>query len=372
MTIPRRHPTASLASWKSSVEADVVVAGENPADEPAAVEAADELAADQPVAMEHVSGDSAWTGPVDAVWKKEVSFSRKQVPPGEPVPDEPAPDEPVPAKPAAVTGPEPVDETVWKKEVSFNRKPADVEPVLAEESVVPEAPFVPEEFLVATEPVAAEEPVVPDEFVVATEPVAAEGPVAEDPVVTAEPLAFPEPLAAEEPVTTDPEPWNAPGVLPPLPVDDVVAEAPDANLSAPETEVHPPVPAAELRSLPDEKTKVPFWKKEIAFGGKKRGQTPKPQKEQKERKQKTPKAERAPKTKEPKQLKERKQKVPKVKAGTRREGSKADHRPEDRCFPAGSSARLEQRQRRAAAGRARASGVRHRRRWRATRPRRPR
>jgi type IV pilus assembly protein PilM len=92
-------------------------------------------------------------------------------------------------------------------------------------------------------------------------------------------------------------------------------EAPTAivPVPAPSVDVHPPVAAADLPPLADDGAKVPFWKKELSVGGKKRD------KHVKERKQKAPKvkAERAPKTKEPKQPKEpkqRKQKTPKVKA----------------------------------------------------------
>ena len=287
---------------------------------------------DEPVAAEHVPGTVPGASPDEPVWKKEVSFSRKASQdepvaeayvPAEDVPGtvpEPGPDEtvwktevsfsrkdadedviaeqPVPTEdvPGTVPGSGP-DETVWKKEVSFERKPADAEPALAQE------PMTDEDTVAADEPGVAEESVVVDDPFVFEEPV-----VAEEPLVAEEP-AFPELVALEQPFTADPEPWNAPPALPPLPV---VVEAAALNVPAPEEAVVPPLPAAELPLIPEvtETAKVPFWKKEISLGGKK--SDPKP-KEKKERKPKASKEERAAKTKEPKQPKERKQKVPKVK-----------------------------------------------------------
>jgi type IV pilus assembly protein PilM len=338
------------------------------------------------------------------VWKKEVSFSRKASQ-DDPVAEEHVPTEDVPG---TVPGPGP-DETVWKKEVSFNRTPAESEPAVAEEPVqaeepaVVEEPVVAEETFVADEPVVLEEPVVAndvaaEELVAVDEPVVFEEPVvAEESVVVDEPVVFEEPVVVEsvvdepvvdEPVvpelvaheelfTSDPEPWNAPPALPPLPL---VGEAPALSVPAPEAVAPPPVPVAELPPIPEETPKVPFWKKEISLGGKKGDPKPKPQKEKKgrkrkgseatpavdeaptvsvpapedvvhppvpaaelpplpdetakvpfwkkeiggkksdrkpkEKKERKPKAskERAAQTKEPKQPKERKQKVPKVKA----------------------------------------------------------
>jgi type IV pilus assembly protein PilM len=233
-----------------------------------------------------------------SIWKKEISFGRKGKKADPPATEMP---EPVAAEPEPVADisshvpvpdPEPgpaetePEELVWKKEVSFSRK------------IVPEAPQddSPEEIVaegpVAEEPVAeesvAEEPVA--EKPVAEEPVA-EKPVVEEPVVE-EPVV--EEPAAKEPVAAEPvatETWSAKPSLPPEPVYDAATAAAAAV-------VHPPVPAAELPPLPEEK--VPFWKKEISFGGKG---------------DKAPKAERPPKRpKEAKQPKERKQKQPKIKA----------------------------------------------------------
>jgi type IV pilus assembly protein PilM len=100
----------------------------------------------------------------------------------------------------------------------------------------------------------------------------------------AEEPVFPELVALEQPFTVDPEPWNAPPALPPLPV---VHEAAALDAPAPEPVV-PPLPAAELPLIPEvtETAKVPFWKKEISLGGKKGDPKPKSQKEKKGRKRK--------------------------------------------------------------------------------------
>ena len=128
---------------------------------------------------------------------------------------------------------------MWKKEVSFERKPADAEPALAQEpmtsedTVAADEPVVPEESVVVDEPFVFEEPVVAEESVVADEPV-----VAYEPLAAEEPV-FPELVALEQPFTVDPEPWNAPPALPPLPV---VAEAAALDVPAPEEAVVPPLP----------------------------------------------------------------------------------------------------------------------------------
>lgn len=329
---------------------------------------------DEPVAAEHVPGTVPGTGPDEPVWKKEVSFSRKASQ------DEPVAEEHVSAEDVPGTVPEPgPDETVWKKEVSFERKPADTEPAVAQEPMTSEATFVADEPVVAEESVVADEPFVFDEPVVAEESVVVDEPVVAYEPAVADGSVFPELVALEQPFTVDPEPWNAPPALPPLPV---VDEAVALDVPAPEEAVVPPVPAAELPLIPEvtETPKVPFWKKEISLGGKKGDSKPKPQKEKKgrkrkgseeapavieaatvsvpapeavhppvpeaglrplpdetekvpfwkkeiggkkgdkkpkekkERKPKASKEERAAKTKEPKQPKERKQKAPKVKA----------------------------------------------------------
>ena len=246
---------------------------------------ADPVVADEAVPPEDLSD----AGPEPAaeeeeVWKKEVSFSRK--PEAEPVAEEPVAEEPV-ATPEDLpdAGLEPAaEEEVWKKEVSFSRKP-EAEPVAQQPSDDP--------------PVGEGEPIAAEQAV-AEERIAVEEEVAEEPVAT-------ETLASLE---VEAEPWNAPPSLPPAPI----AEASTAivPVPTPSVDVHAPVAAADLPPLADDAAKVPFWKKELSLGGKKRD------KPVKERKQKAPKvkAERARKTKEPKQPKEpreRKQKSPKVK-----------------------------------------------------------
>ncbi len=224
------------------------------------------------------SEDESTPAEPTSIWKKEISFGRK----GKKA-DPPATKA---AKPVAETSshvpvpePEPSppeiepEEQVWKKEVSFSRK---VEP----EAPQDDSPAEP----VAEEP-SAEEPV-------AEEPVAEE-PVAEEPA--AEEAVAAEPVA-ERPAAT--KTWSAKPSLPPEPVN----EAPTAAAAS---VVHPPVPAAELPPLAEQK--VPFWKKDISFGGKKGDKAP-----QAERAPKQPKEAKQPK--KAKQPKERKQKQPKIKA----------------------------------------------------------
>jgi type IV pilus assembly protein PilM len=216
-----------------------------------------------------------------SIWKKEISFGRKPKQDQEPADavEETAAAEPTADEPeAAIADPSPVvgsdpetgpEETVWKKEVSFGRR---------------------------VQPEAAAEAATADETPVAEETVAQE-PVAEVPVAAERVM--------EEPVNPEPEP----AVEVPRMVADLVAEAapPIAPVVEIPAAVHPPVPAAELPPLEDEK--VPFWKKDISLGGKKR--------------EKTPKAERP--TKEPKQPnepKERKPRAPKLKADRGSKGSK--------------------------------------------------
>jgi type IV pilus assembly protein PilM len=71
-----------------------------------------------------------------------------------------------------------------------------------------------------------------------------------------------------------------------------VETAPPVALAVPPPApgVHPPVPAAELDEAVESPPKVPFWKRELSFGGKSKGE-PKP------KQPKQPKAEKAPKAK---------------------------------------------------------------------------
>jgi type IV pilus assembly protein PilM len=72
------------------------------------------------------------------------------------------------------------------------------------------------------------------------------------------------------------------------------AETPSPTLAPavpePPPGVHPPVPAAELEEPSEAVEKVPFWKRELSFGGKSKGE-PKP-KQAKQPKQKAPKQKR--------------------------------------------------------------------------------
>jgi type IV pilus assembly protein PilM len=234
-----------------------------------------------------------------SVWKKELSFGRKKEPKQPKAPKQKA------EKPAKAEG---ESASVWKKELSFGRKKAPKAPesVVAEEATVVAEP----------EPVAAPEPElelgpVPDAIAHVLAPVSPE-PAAVEPDY--EFLApEPEPVAA---VAPDPEPvapveaWEAAPAVPPAPepATPVVLhleptpepEPIPAEVSAAPVVVHPPVPEAELPPVASEK--VPFWKKDLSFGGGK----PKQPKEKKPKAEKTPKAEKA--TKEPK---EKKAKAPK-------------------------------------------------------------
>jgi type IV pilus assembly protein PilM len=300
----------------------------------------DESIIQEAVAEEAAVDEAVAAGPevAEETWTKEVSFRARISSHDQPVEAEPVVADAT-AAPGDISDPDPEPEPeVWKKEVSFSRTPA-VEPVAAQSAE--EAPD-------------AEEESAADDRAVAEEPVAVEERVAEEPGV-AEKLAR---------IEAEAEPWDAPPSLPPAPV----AEAPTAIVPepVPSVDVHPPVAAADLPTLSDDAPKVPFWKKELSFGGKKRdkpdeaptavipvptpsidvhppvaaadlpplpGEAPevpfwkkdlslggkKRDNPVKVRKQKASKvkAERAPKTKEPKQPKEakqHKQKSPKVKA----------------------------------------------------------
>ncbi|HLB18658.1 MAG TPA: type IV pilus assembly protein PilM [Gaiellaceae bacterium] len=351
---------------------------------------ADTPVTSEPVAEETVSEEPSAKEPEVAegpVWKKEVSFgpkmsfgretsSREQPVEAEPVHVEAT----APHEDLSDSEPEPADEAeVWKKEVSFRRKPEAAEQAAAEQLEEP-VPAPDDLSDAAPEPV-AEEKVWKKEVSFnrkpGVEPVldkpADDPPVAEEEPVTAEPVVAEEAVAVEEHVVEEPgvetmasaveaEPWNAPPSLPPAPVAEAPIEIVPA--STPSADVDAPVTVAELPSVVADAPKVPFWKKELSLGGKKKrdrseeapteivlaptpsvdihspvaaadlpsllADTPKvpfwkkelgkkgdkTDKVVKDRKEKSPKvkAERAPKNKEPKQPKERKQKATKVKA----------------------------------------------------------
>ena len=199
------------------------------------------------------------TAPEEQVWTRAVSFGRKREEESEPA--------------AEVTEPEPVVEA-----------PAPVEPVADEAEVVVDGSGG----VQGSEPETGPEETVPAEQVWTKA-------VSFSPSGESEPEPAPVVDATEAPTET----WSAaPALSPeraPVPQPEPVA-------------VHPPVPASELP--PDPEQKVPFWKKDISFGGGKK-------------REKAPKALRAAKQpKQPKQPRERKQKQPKVKAPRGHKGAK--------------------------------------------------
>jgi type IV pilus assembly protein PilM len=286
---------------------------------------------------------AAEPSPDQTVWKKEVSFSRKPAPAPEvtaeaealaPPDPEPVPAEPVSAGPVAVPDPEPnPEETVWKKEVSFSRKPEPAPEVTAEaEAAAPPDPEpVPAE-PVSTGPVAVPDPGPGPEETVWTKEVS----FSRKPEPEEVPAPAPAPAAAAEP---QPEPPPQPEV-PPAAVEPVVtvdedtarrasllasfSRPPGAEpppVEAPTVEVAPapapvaeaaPAPVAEVPAPKVEQKNVPFWKKDISFGGKKK--EPKEPKAPKQPKQKKEKAPKEPRVKEPK--------APKVKAEKGSKGAK--------------------------------------------------
>ena len=278
-----------------------------------------------------------------SIWKKEVSFGRKKKNAPEPkadepvVEDEPAVELPVAERLAAYGVPEVVvdesddvqgsdrepgpaetsaEEPVWTKEVSFSRA---VEPEVEVVTAASESADVQGS---DREPgpaeTSAEEPMWTKEIsfsrAVEPEPLEEQPPVEAEAVV--EPLAeIEQPEPAAEPEVEDvasvaseapTESWSATPSLPPepaVPVSEVPVHVP---VPAPQPGVHAPVTAAELPPLAGEEKKVPFWKKDLSFGGGK----------------KAPKAERAPKEPKEQKPKERKQKAPKVKAERGSKGAK--------------------------------------------------
>jgi type IV pilus assembly protein PilM len=267
---------------------------------------------EEPVAVEPEESE---TGLAEPMWKRAVSFA-PSVQPEQPVAEEPVAEVEEEAEPVA-TEAEPVaaeaspDETVWTKEVSFSRASESEQPVAEE-------PVAEEQVAVQAEPVADASGEVqgsdpetgpaeasPDEtvwtkevsFSRASEP---EQPVAEEPV--AEEPVVEEPVVEEPVAEVEPEPVAAEPV--------VVAEAPTETWSAtPSLPPEPELPVAV--AAPAEEKSVPFWKKDISLGGKKR--------------EKAPKAERAPKEKKEKKKREpreRKEKAPKVKAARGSKGAK--------------------------------------------------
>ena len=288
----------------------------------------------EPVQAEHVpEGPVAVPdpepGPEERVWTKEVSFSRKPTPAPEAEAEarpelEPVPTEPVSEGPVAVPDPEPgPEETVWTKEVSFSRKPTPAPE--AEAEARPELEPVPTE-PVSEGPVAVpdpeprpEETVWTQEVSFSTTPETASAP-APEPQPEAQPVAIePGPTEDEDSLRrasllasfSRPPNEEAPPVEAP-PVEARTVELPPTP--APTTVVESPAPVAEALA-PKADEKVPFWKKDISLGGRKK--EPKPPKQPKQPKQKKEKPE-----KEPKQRRVKEPKAPKVKAEKGSKGAK--------------------------------------------------
>jgi type IV pilus assembly protein PilM len=241
-----------------------------PSDRPLPVPDAETSSNEPAVASGAVEVSDTETGPKESVWKKEIKRAPKPKPAQVEV-------EAQASEPALTDTPgsDSPETSVWKKEVSFGRKPSP-------EQQAVEAETGPAE-IVASDPVVAADPV-------AAEPTAEESAVGEL-VVTEDPAAARRASLVES--------WSASPQAPPVHLDAPPLSVPDAPTAeipaaetspAPPTVVHPPVPAAELPPLKAEKV-VPFWKKDISFGGKtKEPKQPKEPKEQKERRGKQPKA----------------------------------------------------------------------------------
>src|SRR5919201_2993370 len=219
-----------------------------------------------------------------SIWKKEISFRRKSKA------------DTVPAAP----GEEP--KSVWKREISFRRKskPAATKTVASAPKAAAAAPkqsFLRKEITLGRRPkpepaeVSVEEPVreVQAEVVAPAPewPVRDSGPgegVREDREVS--PTTAPVPKQAES-WESKPEAPPAPEVppspevpsepeLPPAAEAPTVEVAPPvepavpapAPVPAPAAEVHPPVSAAELPPLPEERKEkpTPFWRRELVLG----------------------------------------------------------------------------------------------------------
>ena len=160
----------------------------------------------------------------------------------------------------------PGEQSIWKKEVSFRRKKPKAEQAPETKPDGPAADatrwWKKEVTFGRKKPAtAAAEPAPP-----------VDEPAAPPVEVTAE--AMPEAIAAVLAPTDE--------------AVEVVAPAPEPVV------VHPPVPAAELPPIADDApAKVPFWKKELSFGG--GGKTKKPKAEKKTPKEPKHKPEKAPK-----------------------------------------------------------------------------
>ena len=273
-------------------------------------------------------------------WKKEIG-GRKRPPAEAPVPESSMPAEKVP---------------FWKKEIGRKKRAAPVEAAAPEPVAL--AP-------VEHEPAPVEEPAP------RVDELPAEEVVPElDPAAAAQAAGYGWLTAGLEQETTELRSWAettlaeieaeleaeatamqpvaelAPAPVGTAPVDtapvdtapvdtvtvarDAVAVVPDPSFVAPAPApgIHPPVPASELPPLPAEtaEPKVPFWKRDLSFGGKKDAQpkaakAPKPPKAKREKKPKEPKAEKPRKaTEPPRPEKTRKAPKPKRERGAKSAG----------------------------------------------------
>ncbi len=243
-------------------------------------------AGDEPRA-DAVEGDVAADAPEEAVWTKEVSFSR--TPEAEPATVESAHETPVAEEEPVSDEPEVAEETVWKKEISLGRAASAEDEAMEAEPIVAEG-TVPTEALsyADPEPAAEEEQTWTREVsfsrAPAVEPLseepADEAPVAADESVADEQAFAEEPVAAHEQVPeelepaktvasleVEAEPWAAAPSLPPAPLPGPPTAS--ASVPTPSGEVHPPVGAVDLLLPPEDAPKVPFWKKELSLGRKK-------------------------------------------------------------------------------------------------------
>jgi len=251
----------------------------------------------------------------DSIWKKEISFGKKAKAPAEATEPEARQKEPEAEKQSiwkkeigggkkqkAPKEPKAEKQSIWKKEIGGKKKQKGDDEVarlveLATRTVDPEfAPAAPEPVtpptqvaeavLAAQEPVdvhpvevlPVDEPAVPTayESSIPTVQVPAPSiPVVEPPASTpaVEPVAYEPVIPVLEPVAQDPvipviEPGPIEDWIEPEPIESWLAEPelPPAAEADTAVVLHPPVPASELPPLPE--AKLPFWKKELSFGGK--------------------------------------------------------------------------------------------------------
>ena len=242
-----------------------------------------ELAAVAPP-LEPVPDPVSDAGPVNPAPWEPVAL--EAVPPEpEPVSPEPVSSEPVPAEPQPL-------EAVPFEPVSLEAVPPQPEPMPVELAPAGSAPVAPVPELpldpVPAEPASAEpaplstlSPAILAASADPADPVEPAATVAVPPVVEPEPIAVPAPVAeadswlaapelppdATEPAPAEPAPFE-PAAVEPAPFEPVPVPAPPTPAEPAHLAVHPPVPAAELPPIVEEKT--PFWKKDLSFSRKKK------------------------------------------------------------------------------------------------------